>query len=360
MSKRPSEALRLLEAYTQAHGTSGHEDAVRAIFVRELRGRTLQADGLGGVLASPAKEQQGPRVVLTAHMDEIGFLVQAVTPDGFLRLTPIGGWPDGVLSAQRLRIWSRSAQKEFIGIVSALPPHQGGAQAASADKVLVDIGARSAESVARLGIRPGDPVVPEGPFTALAESGLYSAKAFDNRVGMAALTLATHELDASVTPCDLLAVATVQEEVGCRGAVVAARLAKPEVVIVLEGPPADDLPGIAPQGETQGALGGGVQVRAYDPTAIMNPRLVDLTLEVAAAKGIPCQLAVRRTGGTDARSFQAHELGVPVIVLGVPARYIHTHNAVIDLADLQACVDLSVALVRRLDAKTVKSLTQYL
>ena len=360
MSKRPSESLRLLEAYTQAHGTSGHEDAVRAIFVRELRGRTLQADGLGGVLASPAKEKQGPRVVLTAHMDEIGFLVQAVTPDGFLRLTPVGGWPDGVLAAQRLRIWSRSAQKEFIGIVAALPPHQGGAQAASADKVLVDIGARSAESVARLGIRPGDPVVPEGPFTALAELGLYSAKAFDNRVGMTALTLATHELDASATPCDLLAVATVQEEVGCRGAVVAARLAKPDVVIVLEGPPADDLPGLAPHGEAQGALGGGVQVRAYDPTAIMNPRLVDLTLAVAAEKGIPCQLAVRRTGGTDARSFQAHELGVPVIVLGVPARYIHTHNAVIDLADLQACVELSVALVRRLDAKTVKSLTQVL
>ena len=360
MSNRLSEALRLLEAYTQAHGTSGHEDAVRAIFVRELRGRTLQADGLGGVLASPAKEKQGPRVVLTAHMDEIGFLVQAVTHDGFLRLTPVGGWPDGVLAAQRLRIWSRSAQKEFIGIVAALPPHQGGVQAASADKVLVDIGARSAESVARLGIRPGDPVVPEGPFTDLAEPGLYSAKAFDNRVGMAALTLATHELDASATPCDLLAVATVQEEVGCRGAVVAARLAKPDVVIILEGPPADDLPGLAPHGETQGALGSGVQVRAYDPTAIMNPRLVDLTLAVAAEKGIPCQLTVRRTGGTDARSFQAHELGVPVIVLGVPARYIHTHNAVIDLADLHACVELSVALVRRLDAKTVKSLTQYL
>lgn len=360
MSKRPSEALRLLEAYTQAHGTSGHEDAVRAIFVRELRGRSLQADGLGGVLASPSAEKPGPRVVLTAHMDEIGFLVQAVTPDGFLRLAPVGGWPDGVLAAQRLRVWSRAAQKEFIGVVAALPPHQGGAQAASAEKVLVDIGARSAESVARLGIRPGDPVVPEGPFTALAEPGLYAAKAFDNRVGMAALTLATHELDASATPCALLAVATAQEEVGCRGAVVAARLARPDVVIVLEGPPADDLPGLAPHGESQGSLGGGVQVRAYDPTAIMNPRLVDLALAVAAEKGIPCQLAVRRTGGTDARAFQAHELGVPVIVLGVPARYIHTHNAVIDLADLQACVDLSVALVRRLDAKTVRSLTQYL
>ena len=359
MSKRPSETIRLLEEYTQAHGTSGHEDAVRAIFVRAMRGRKLQADGLGGVLASPTKAVKGPRVVLTAHMDEIGFLVQSVTTDGFLRLVPVGGWPDGVLAAQRLRIFARSSQKEFIGIVAALPPHQGGAQAASVDKVYVDIGARSAEAVAHHGIRPGDPVVPDGPFTALAEPGLYAAKAFDNRVGMTALTLATHELDASATPCNLLAVATVQEEVGCRGAVVAARLAQPEVVIVLEGPPADDAPGLYSP-ESQGSLGRGVQVRAFDPTAIMNPRLVDLTLAVAAENGIPCQLAVRRTGGTDARSFQAHEIGVPVIVLGVPARYIHTHNAVLDVADLQACVDLSVALVRRLNAQTVAALTQYL
>ncbi|MEY3392888.1 MAG: hypothetical protein RLZZ322_1737 [Verrucomicrobiota bacterium] len=360
MSTRLSEELRLLEAYSQAHGVSGHEDAVRAIFVRELRGRSFQADGLGGVLAAPAATGRGPRVVLTAHMDEIGFLVQSVTPDGFLRLTPVGGWPDGVLAAQRLRVWSRAARREFLGVVAALPPHQGGAQAASADKALLDIGARSAEAVARLGIRPGDPVAPDGPFTALAEPGLYAGKAFDNRAGMAALTLACQELDAAPPPCDLLAVATAQEEVGCRGAAVAARLAKPDVAIILEGPPADDLAGLAPPGEAQGALGGGAQVRAYDPTAIMNPRLVDLAVATAADRGIPCQLAVRRTGGTDARAFQAWELGVPVIVLGVPARYIHTHHAVLDVADLRACVDLAVALVRRLDAPTTASLTRYL
>ena len=183
MSTRLPEVLRLLEDYTQAHGASGHEDAVRAIFLRELRGRSFSADGLGGVLASPAAPKGGPRVVLTAHMDEIGFLVQAVTPDGFLRLVPVGGWPDGVLAAQRLRVWSRAGRKEFIGVVAALPPHQGGAQAASADKVLLDIGARSAAAVARLGIRPGDPVVPEGPFTALAEPGLYAARSEERRVG---------------------------------------------------------------------------------------------------------------------------------------------------------------------------------
>ena len=348
--------LSLLEAYSQAHGISGHEDAVRAIFRREMRGRLLTADGLGGVMAAPAKATVGPRVVLTAHMDEIGFLVQSITPDGFLRLVPIGGWPEGVLSAQRLRVLARATKREFIGIVVALPPHQGGAQAASVEKAYVDIGARSREAVLKLGIRPGDPVAPDGPFTPLAEAGLYAAKAFDNRVGMTALTLATMQLDMQAPPNQYFAVATVQEEVGCRGATVAARLAQPDVVIVLEGPPADDVPGVY-SAEAQAVLGGGVQVRAYDPTAIMNPRLVDLALAVAAERGIPCQLAVRRTGGTDARAFQAHELGLPVIVLGVPARYIHTHNAVIDLADLTACVDLAVAMVRKLDAPTVAGLT---
>ena len=359
MTSRPSDLVRLLEDYSQAHGTSGHEDAVRAIFVREMRGRRLSADGLGGVLAAPANDGPGPRVVLTAHMDEVGFLIQDITPDGFLRLVPVGGWPDGVLAAQRLRVLARANGREFIGIVTALPPHQGGAQALSVDKVFVDLGARSAHGVRALGLREGDPVVPDAPFTPLAEPGLYAAKAFDNRAGMAAPTRAIHALSATPPACQALAVATVQEEVGCRGAVVAARLAKPDVVIVLEGPPADDVPG-APAGSPQAALGGGVQVRAYDPTAIMNPRLVDLALATAQEAGIPCQLAVRRTGGTDARSFQAHELGVPVIVLGVPARYIHTHNAVLDLADLQACVDLAVALTRKLDAKTVAALTTYL
>ena len=358
MTRRPAEPLRLLEEYTQAHGASGHEDAVRAIFAREMRGQTLSTDGLGGVLAAPAELRGGPRVVLTAHMDEVGFLVQDITPDGFLRLTPLGGWPEGVLAAQRLRVFARATQREFIGIVAALPPHQGGTQSSAPEKVFVDLGARSREAVAKLGIRLGDPVVPEGPFTQLAEPGLWAAKAFDNRAGMAALTLAAQEL-AGTTTCDVLAVATAQEEVGCRGAVVAARLAKPDVVIVLEGPPADDVPGLY-RGEAQGALGAGVQIRAYDPTAIMNPRLVDLALSVAAEAGIPHQLAVRRTGGTDARSFQAHELGVPVIVLGVPARYIHTHNAVLDLRDFHACVDLAVALTRRLDAKHVAALTKYL
>lgn len=356
---RLRQAVQLLESFSQAHGAPGHEDAVRTLFLRELAGHPASFDRLGSASLAPLKAAAGPRVVLTAHMDEVGFLIQEITAEGFLRLVPLGGWPDGVLAAQRLRILARPTGKEWTGVVAALPPHQGGQQATTVDRVLVDIGARSREAVLALGLRPGDPVVPEGPFASLAEPGLVSGKAFDNRAGMAALVLATRELDDEAgLPCALHAVATVQEEVGCRGALTAARLVDPEVVIVLEGPPADDLPGMH-RGEAQGALGHGVQIRAFDPTTILSPRLVDLALAVAREKGIPHQLAVRRTGGTDARSFQQHGLGVPTIVLGVPARYIHTHQSVLDLADLLACVDLAKALARRLDAGTVAGLTRF-
>ena len=358
-ANRTREAISLLETFSQAHGTSGHEDAVRRCFLSELKGRKASFDGLGSAALAP-KSTKGPKVVLTAHMDEIGFLVQSITHDGFLRLVPIGGWPDGVLAAQRLRILCRSTGRELSGIVAAMPPHQGGAQALTVDRVFVDIGARSLEGALRAGVRLGDPVVPDGPFTPLAEAGLFAGKAFDNRAGMAALVLATRELDTANAklPCALHAVATVQEEVGCRGAVTAARLVNPDVVIVLEGPPADDVPGLN-HAESQGRLGGGVQIRAYDPTAIMSPRLVDLAVAVAQESNIPHQVTVRRSGGTDARAFQSHGLGVPSIVLGVPSRYIHTHHAVLDLADLLACTDLAKALVRRLDAKTVAGLTKF-
>ena len=358
-SPRLTEATRLLEAFSQAHGAPGHEDAVRALFLGELPGRKASFDRLGSALLS-SPLPAGPRVVLTAHMDEVGFLVQEITADGFLRLAPLGGWPDGVLAAQRLRILCRSNRREILGIVGALPPHQGGQQAVSVERLTVDIGARSRAGALAAGVRLGDPVVPDGPFARLAEPGLVAGKAFDNRAGMAALVLATRELDAASPPppCDLRALATVQEEVGCRGAETAARLAEPDVALVLEGPPADDLPGMSPAA-AQGALGRGVQIRAYDPTAIMSPRLLDLAVSLAEERGIPHQVTVRRTGGTDARSFQRHGLGCPVIVLGVPSRYIHTHHAVLDTADLLATVDLAVALVRRLDAATVAGLSDF-
>jgi putative aminopeptidase FrvX len=152
---------------------------------------------------------------------------------------------------------------------------------------------------------------------------------------------------------------TVQEEVGLREAKTAAAKVRPDVAIILEGPPADDTPGFS-HADSQGRLGGGVQIRMFDPTAIANPRLARLAIEIAEAEGIPHQVTVRRSGGTDAGSFHQANEGIPSLVLGVPARYIHSHNSVIDLDDYLNMVTLVIALVRRLDEETVAGLTSYL
>jgi len=166
-------------------------------------------------------------------------------------------------------------------------------------------------------------------------------------------------LSESYHPNRLILAGTVMEEVGLRGAKTAAHHAKPDVAIILEGPPADDTPGFA-RSESQGRLGGGVQIRLFDPTAITNPRLATLAMQVARDEDIAHQVTVRRSGGTDAGSIHLYGSGVPCIVLGVPARYIHSHNSIIDINDYLAMVALTTALVRRLDQSHVDALTSYL
>ena len=185
------------------------------------------------------------------------------------------------------------------------------------------------------------------------------AKAFDNSVGMAGTIHTGQILSESAHPNKLILCGTVQEEVGLRGAKTAAVFAKPDVAIVLEGPPADDAPGFL-RSECQGRLGGGVQIRMFDPSAISHPRLARLAIETAQAEGIPYQVTVRRSGGTDAGAFHVANEGIPSIVLGVPARYIHSHNAIIDLNDYLHMVTLTIALVRKLDEETVEGLISYI
>ena len=184
-------------------------------------------------------------------------------------------------------------------------------------------------------------------------------KAFDNRAGLSVMIEAFKKLCREGHPNTLIAAATVQEEVGTRGARTAGVAMQPDCVIVLEGPPADDTPGFAVT-DSQGALGGGVQIRLFDPTAIANPRLAALAEKTALDAGIPFQLTVRRSGGTDAAALHLSGKGVPTIVLGIPTRYIHAHNGVLDLRDYRAAVELTVELVRALDREAVEALTHYL
>ena len=357
-----TKAVSLLQELTDAHAVSGHEDEVRAIFVDELADYgELATDRNGSVFCELAGN--GPRVLLAGHLDEVGFLVQNITPDGFLQFVAVGGWWEHNLLAQRVEILTRSGDK-ILGVVSSRPPHflpeAQRRQVMTIDQMVIDIGAQSRRQVLEeFGISLGDPIAPASAFTALTREDLFMAKAFDNRVGMAGVIQAGQILAATPCPNRLILCGTVQEEVGLRGAKTAAAFAQPDVAIILECPPADDTPGFA-HSDSQGRLGGGVQIRMFDPTAIANPRLARLTIELARANGIPHQIAVRRSGGTDAGAFHLSNHGIPSIVLGVPARYIHSHNAIIDINDYLHMLALVSSLVRQLDQQTVTDISTYL
>lgn len=362
VSAMRAKAISLLQELTEAHSISGHEDEVRAIFVDELSGiGPLATDKNGSVICAHVKK--GPRVLIAGHMDEVGFMVQNITHDGFIQFVMIGGWWSQVMLGQRLQILTRGGEK-ILGVTGSKPPHFLPASqrdnAVPVEAMFIDVGASSYHEVTEVyGISIGDPIAPWSPFTALSKPNYYMAKALDNRVGMACVIQAAQELVDTDHPNELVFAGSVQEEVGLRGAKTLANFVKPDVAIVLEGPPADDTPGFS-HAESQGRLGGGVQIRLYDPTAIANPCLADLVIDTARQENIPHQITVRRGGGTDAGSFHLAGNGIPSIVLGCPARYIHSHNSIIEIEDYLAMLKLTIALAERLDEAAVEGLTRFI
>lgn len=362
MSKH-QEPLDLLKELCLAHGAPSREEDVAEIFTKHLSSfGEITKDKLGGVLCSPKKiNKDNPRVLVAGHMDEVGFAVQNITPAGFLQIVPLGGWWTHSLLSQRLVVKTKSG-KLVLGVVASTPVHflkpAQRNEVLPIDALYVDVGAKDrAMAEKEFGISLGDPIVPDSSFTTLNDPNLLMCKAFDNRVGMAVTMQVLKNISKSLKNVTLLGAGTVQEEVGLRGAKTMAIHAKPDVALVLEGPPADDTPGMS-LSESQGRLGGGAQIRVLDPSAIMNPRLVDHVIAVAKKQKIPYQVTVRKSGGTDAGSFHLSDEGIPSIVIGVPSRYIHSHNSIIHQQDYFDTIKLVEAVVQSFDAKSVAALTK--
>ncbi len=351
------QSIELLEELTQAAGIPGHEVEVQAIFQSRLAHiGTIDRDRLGSVVCTKQGEAREPRVLLDSHLDEVGFIVQRVTDSGYVKFLPVGGWWAHTLLAQRVHIVTKHGK--VPGVIGSIPPHLLGA--GSREKVMeiqnlfIDIGAESdIQASDDFGVVPGCPIVPYGPFMPMKNPRLFSAKAFDNRLGVALVIQTLQKLGEH--PNTVVGSGSAQEEVGLRGARTVAQMVQPDVAIILEGPPADDTPG-ADSDAVQGRLGGGVQIRLYDPTMIPNPRLCEFVVETAKSHQIPHQLAVRQSGGTDAGSIHQVGSGVPSIVLGVPARYIHSHVSIINIEDYLATLDLLLHLLPKLDENTVAAL----
>jgi endoglucanase len=353
------QTAELLKAITEADGVPGYEDEIRTIMRHYLEDvAQIEQDKMGSFIGSHAGAgDDAPRVMLVGHMDEIGFMVRHITKEGFIKFVPLGGWWDQVLLGHRVRI--KTSQGDVLGVLGAKPPHM--LDAGEAKKVVekkamyIDVGARSEEEVREFGVRPGDPIIPVSEFTVMANPSFYLCKAFDNRLGCA-LAMEALRKTLPAHPNTVYAVGTVQEEIGLRGARTTAYAIDPDVAIVLEVDIAGDVPGIKPE-ESAVKMGGGPTMLIYDRSMIPNLKLRDLVIATAGELEIPLQFSAMSGGATDGGPIHLHNEGVPTVVIGVPTRHIHSHNAMICREDYDQALALVVALVKKLDADTVAGLT---
>lgn len=350
----------LLQQLSNAAGPPGFEEPVRKIMVNQLRpvADEITYDGLGSVIARQGT--RGPRIMLDAHMDELGGMIRRTTPDGFLTMQMLGGWLDQAIAGQRwIIIGSRGPVRAITSIRDVhLAPADERGKLITRDAVFLDVGASSAAEVAALGVSPGDPVVPDSEFEIMNGTQSYAGKAWDDRVGCAVLIEAARRLRASGHPNEVFFVATVQEEIGLRGARASTAIVKPDIGIAIEGGVTGDAGGARPD-ESQVRLGAGPGVFLYDSSALPNRKLVDLIRRTAANRQIALQFDLVQGYGDDSAEMQTVNGGAPTVNLVVPARYTHVHNGIINRRDFDRTVDLVVALIQTLDIETVRSLKDF-
>ena len=289
----------------------------------------------------------------------MGFIVTGIEKEtGFLTFGPLGGWFDQVLLGQRVVV--RGSRGDLLGVIASKPPHILPAdeldKVVKKDKMFIDIGATSKEDAEKMGVRIGDPVMPWSPFTTMRDGRMALGKAFDDRIGAFVAMQVIRELKQKQVkhPNTVYGAATVMEEVGLRGATTVPHLVDPDVGLVLEVDIAGDVPEIKPQ-EAPSRLGKGPSIVTFDASMVPNPALKEFVIKTAEQHKIPYQLSFTARGGTDAGRI--HKIGCPSIVIGVPTRHIHSHAGLLSLEDCENTIKLTIELIKKLDAKTVESLT---
>jgi len=343
--------------YTELQGTSGQEFMVRKALREDLTPLVDEVvqNGLGGLYGiRHNQDEQAPRIMFGAHMDEVGFILKSITPRGLFEVKAVGGWNPYVVSAQRFTLFTR--ERELTVISSSIPPHllrehSGVNGAPSIDNILFDGGFESREEAVAFGIRPGDFIVPKTQTEMLANQKNVVSKSWDNRFGLVTILDALEKLQGQKLPNTLIMGANVQEEVGLRGVGPAVHQLKPDIFFGLDSSTADDLTN--PDG--QGQMGTGAILRVFDPGVIMPKRLKEFLLDTANDEKIPLQYFVPN-GGTDSAGAQSQNNGIPSVTLGVASRYIHTHQTVWSIADFEAAEKLVETLALKLDQSTVQDI----
>ncbi len=349
--------LKMFKELTEAHGAPGFEKPVRDIMRRYLSQYTdeIIQDNLGGIFGVRRGNEAGPRIMVAGHMDEVGFMVTRITDQGFIKFQTLGGWWSQVLLAQRVSILTENGEVE--GVIGSIPPHALTDELRSKPfdikKMFIDIGADNKEDAEKIGIKPGQPIVPITPFRVMSNPKKIMAKAWDNRYGCAMAIDLLDSIKDIELPNTLYSGANVQEEVGLRGAKTAAEIINPDVFFALDAGPAGDVPG-APD-EAMGKLGDGVIIRIFDRSYITHKGMREYLLDTVESLGIKYQYYVSQ-GGTDAGRVHLHGKGVPSIVIAIPSRYIHSHASIINDDDYLAAKETLTALIKNLDISTYNTI----
>ncbi len=336
--------LETLELMSNVYGTSGHEDEVIELVKKLTDERlTVKSDPMNNTVIMPKGfDENKPFIILDGHLDEVGLMVQAIRNDGLMKIVTLGGWQLENLLSQSFMVKTKSG-KYVRGVVASIPPHfKTGDSKFTEQDILVDVGVTSKEEVLAMGIELGAPMVPDTVFSYNEMNDIMMGKAFDDRLGSSiVIELMNYIAEKGYT--QVLGLLSAQEEMGLRGARVLAQRYEAEFGLCFEGTPADDTV-VSPE-FSQGALGKGVQLRLKDGSAIINPKLVNHAIEVAKENNVNYQVAVRRGGGTNAGAYHLNRVATPTIVLGVAARYIHSHIAVSKLDDMHNAYKLGKLLI---------------
>ena len=327
----------LLKELVEGHGVPGQEDLIRKIVARELKGICeLSTDKMGNLIALKKGTGGGKKLMLAAHMDEIGFVVKFIDKDGFIRINPLGGFDPRQMNSQRVIVHTDKGPINGVLMYGTKPKHMLTDAEASAgqniDSFFVDcgLGDKTKKSV-----NIGDMVSMSRQMIQLGD--LFSCKAMDDRACVFIMIEAVKK--AKNHAVDVYAVATVQEEIGLRGASAAGSAIAPDVVVALDVTLANDIPGVSEQDHVT-KLGGGAGIKIMDSSLICHPKVVDHFKKIAIKNKIPYQMEILPRGGTDAGGVQRLHGGIPAFTLSTPTRYIHTVNESVHKDDVQACIDL--------------------
>lgn len=349
-----------LEQLTQTKGIPSNEEKVTKLLYDELKDLCddVSFDNLGSIIFHKKGKENGPKVMIAAHMDQIGFLISHIDDKGFAYIKPIGGWWTTQLMTQEVYVTTED-DKEYIGIIGHKPSKELSTKSKIEwDDIFIDFGVKNKEELLNAGIQIGDAVTPKSEYKELVNPRFVATKAWDNRVGCGIISDLLKNLKNDTLDCDLYLVGTVQEEVGIRGAKTSAQKINPDIAISIDIGGYGDTPGCKEYDCTL-KCGEGPSIAVLDATAIGNKKLNKMIKNIAKENDVKYQVDIMLNGGTDTGEMHKVYDGALPLSISIPTRYGHSHNSIINLDDYDNSVKILYYLVKNINNDKFKQLIKW-